>query len=436
MSYRLLPIFEDVSIHFSLVGGYRYFFNNEYSSKSDVFFGASISYGAFFKRDITAQTQQKVESNNLKYSLRVSTLKVWDEFLSLYPNYESTLTGESLDKAISKSNEQELLEFSLAHKNTKHVNEIIYSVLDEYSFSTLKQDHTLEGCRMYLSEFSRGIHLNEVHEIIRSIEDNMWLKASKSNDVKGYREYLKEFPSGQFKFDAQHWVDNREEELWRRITKAANIKDYEADVFEYSRDFPSGKYIKLIKEIALDPQWSYAQKRNTKEDLLAYMQNKPESQNVCEALGFYLKAKNPQYISLTINIAGMKQFEGAYDVLAETWVKEDTPISTNIELSLDASYSLNGSGMYEPKSADVSSQLTVKGNDSEVVVIKFNDSLEGNSFFRGKTTEILPGIVKVELTGPTDFVRIENGRAVPETSHPSQTQISEYLLDKISSLFP
>lgn len=106
----------------------------------------------------------------------------------------------------------------------------------------------------------------------QKLELSFWFACIEENTPQSYSRYLQTYPMGQFNAEAQAKITGlrqKEADDWSLLQKAGNLQDYYAFVEKY----PKTPFRNKIKHIMDSLSWIVAEKQNTSESYLVYIEN-------------------------------------------------------------------------------------------------------------------------------------------------------------------
>jgi len=134
-----------------------------------------------------------------------------------------------------------------------------------------------------------------------NIELTFWFSSIEENTPQSYSKYLQAYPNGQFSSDAQLKIAELrriETEDWIRLKKSDNLQSY----YSFIDKYPATPFKNEIKHIMDSLSWIMAERDNTAESYLVYIEN----YNLGNISGYYasIAEKRREYLKHTKRVEG------------------------------------------------------------------------------------------------------------------------------------
>lgn len=132
--------------------------------------------------------------------------------------------------------------------------------------------------------------INKQEREKKQVELNYWFSCIEKNTPNGYSEYLISYPNGYFREEAQNKITelrDAEYKRWEKVKKSSDLNDY----YLFIRDYPDTPFKNEISRTMDSLSWIIAEKNNTKEAYLAYI----ESSQLGNISGYYRTIAQERY---------------------------------------------------------------------------------------------------------------------------------------------
>ena len=422
---NLMPKTEP-NICFSLIGGYRYFFDGKHDNNNGLYYGASLSFGGFFTRDVTAQAGKKVREKNYQYSLRMNSLDTWSAYLDLQPEDSCRVNTDILDSAIKNSSSAQLESFAMKHQGMSGSHEKVKQTLRDLDhaawqrISASNQAEKAELCKAYLSGFPQGIFLDQVRQVLfENDEAFAWETINATFKLEECRKYLAIYPSGPHRATAELYIEFHDHDLWRSANKGGDLQVFH----DYQRLFPEGLYIKEVESILKDTALVNAYSGNDPDALIQYIQEHPNSSYKNMVYARYLSLSPYVKVKVDLDSSSYSRYDITdvliYDVKRKSFTESITQ-EKEPDIVIDGSYRRfytdNSTRYSSNEIAVIDATFKLKHKNTDIITFDIYQEVEGKNRSYG-----------YELREIHSGKTIQDPRVLDQNAE--LTYIKEYLLE-------